>query len=103
LEQIPPGAQEYPTAAWMQHHFNQTMDWTNRRLVAQSFVFPGVGAMENTPLPLRMSVTEIPVMPAEINMGVRRFWFVAIGQFVSNWELISKAIRQWIGWVIEQL
>jgi len=90
MEQIPPGTQEFPTAAWMQLSFNQTMDWTNRRLVQQNFVLPGVGVMEDF---------TTPVLPKEINMGVQSFWFLVISQFVSNWESIAAIIRQCISWI----
>jgi hypothetical protein len=79
------------------------MDWTNRHLVAQTFAFPGVGAMENTPLPLKMAAIEAPEIPAEIDTGLRGFWFLVISQFVSNWEPIAKMIRQCISWIREGL
>ena len=90
MEQVPPGTQEYPTAAWMQHHFNQT--------IAQSFLIPGVGAMENTPLPLKMSATETLEIPAEINMGKQSFRFLVISYLVSKWESITEIIQQCISW-----
>ncbi len=62
-----------------------------------------LGGLENTPLPLKMSAIETPEIPAEINMGVRRFWFLAISQLASNWEQIAKMIRQCISWIIERL
>ncbi len=80
-----------PPAAWIQPPFPQTMDLMQRRLVPQSFIFPGVSAMENTPLPLLDIHTEVPTreMPAEINMTAQKFCFLVISQIASNWKSIA--------------
>ena len=61
----------------------------------------GAGMLENTPLPLKMSVTETPALPAETNTVIRSFWMVVISQLVGNLEPIAKAIRELISSVRE--
>ena len=80
-----------PPAAWMQPLFSQTMDWTQRRLVPQSFMIPGVGAMENTPICLLDTHAEVsaPEMLAETNTTARKFSFLVIRQIVNNWKSIA--------------
>ena len=103
MEQVPPGTQEFPTAAWMQHHFNQTMDLTHHRhAIAQSLLIPGVGVLANTPAP-EMFVTETPEIPADINVEVRLLWFYQIKELVNNRESITEIIRQCISWIREGL
>ena len=91
MEKVPPGTQEFPTAVWMQHSFNQTMDWTNRRLVQQSFVLPGVGVMEDIPTP------RTPEIPKNISWYARKIRDIIIIQ------LIVKMIRECINWILEHL
>ena len=94
--------QHTPPAAWMQYHFNQTMDTTpHRRAIAQSLLIPSVGVLENTPLPLKMSITEAPDLPAETNTVTRRFWLLAISQIAANFEPITNTIRELISSVRE--
>lgn len=81
----------------MQHHFNQTMDWTNRQLVPQSFVLPGPGVMEAIP------AREIPEMSADINVEMRLLWFYQIKEIVTNWPSFAEMIRQCISWMREGL
>ena len=59
-----------------------------------------------TPLPLLMAAMgKIHTLnvPAEINIDVRPLCFLVISQFVSNWELMTKTIRQCISWIIERM
>ena len=101
-----------PPAAWMQPPLSQTMDWTQRRLVPQSFMIPGVGAMESTPLPLLDTHPEVtaPEMPAETNTTARKFWFFVIRQIVNNWkpiaalwEPIVRLYQKCSNWISEYL
>lgn len=61
----------------------------------------GAGMLENTPLPLKMSVTEAPDLPAETNTVFRSFWLMVISQLASNWEDIANTIRALISSVRE--
>jgi len=89
-----------PIAAWQRPDSYQTMNWTNRRtplpllVAAQSFVWAGVSAIEEI---------SAPDVPSEINMDVRRFWFLSIREFVRNWDSIVDAVHQGIGWIRELL
>jgi len=65
------------------------MDWTNRRLVQQSFILPGAGVMEAIP------AREVPEMPAPINMQARVFCLFVIREIVRYWDSIAETIRQW--------
>ena len=80
-----------PPAACMQPPLSQTMDWTQRSLVSQSFMIPGVGAMESTPICLLDTHPEVsaPELPAEINMGMRRFSFFVIRLVINNWKSVA--------------
>ena len=94
--------QHAPPAAWMQHHFNQTMDLTpHRHVIAQSPLIPGAGMLENTPLPLKMPTPEAPDLPAEPNTVVQRSWLVVISQIAGNLEPMANAIRELIASVRE--
>lgn len=59
-------------------------------VAAQSFVFPGVAAMEETPAP------NVPVEP---NMVIRGFLFLAIRELVRNWGSIVEAAQQFVSWI----
>ncbi|MCH7501917.1 MAG: hypothetical protein IIA10_01010 [Proteobacteria bacterium] len=89
-----------PIAGWGGLAFNQSMNWMYREtplplLVAPpSFVFPGVGAMEDMPA---------PDVPAEINMNVRRLWVLGIGEIARNRDSIVDAVEQCISWIREIL
>ena len=85
-----------PSAAWNPLEFNRTVNRTHRRLVVpMSFVFPGVPAIEED-----FPASEVP---SEINMDVRRFWFLSIREFVRNWDSIVDVVHLGIGWIRELL
>ena len=80
-----------PPAAWMQPPLRQTMDWTQRRLVPQYFMIPGVGVMENTPICLLAIHPEVsvPEMPKETNTTALKISFFVIRLVVNNWKSIA--------------
>ncbi len=75
-------------------------------------MFPGVSAMENTPLPLLDIPSEVLTheIPAEINTTARKIWFFVIRQIVNNWkpivalwELIVRLYQKCSNWISEYL
>lgn len=59
-----------------------------------------------TPLPLLMAAMEEtpdPDVPTEINMPMRRSWFIGIGELARNRDLIVDAAQQGISWIREFL
>ena len=101
-DQLPPGqnAVSVPIAAWQGLPSNQSMNWTNRRtplpllVAAQSFVFPGVAAIEEAPAP------DVPVEP---NMVMRGFLVFAFRELVRNKDSIVEAAQQFISWIRDML
>ncbi len=89
-----------PITGWGGLAFNQSMNWMYREtplplLVAPpSFVFPGVGAMEDMPA---------PETPTQINVEVRLLWLYEIKEIVSNRESLTELIRHFISWLREVL
>ena len=80
-----------PITGWGGLAYNQSMNWTYR----------------STPLPLLMAAANedilTPNLPAEINMEVRRFSFLAIRELVRNRDSIVDAVQQCISWIREGL
>ena len=98
MEALPPGRGMPPEM--------QAMDMTRyMQTNPQSFMFPGVSAMANTPLPLLDIHPEVsaPEIPTEINVEKRLLWFYEIKELVSNWKSIPEVIQQCVAWIREAL